>query len=305
MKKAALIAMLFLGVPVLGLAVLTAAAQEGNRNNAANFSYQCQGVLGASLGESTTSGPQAPTAAAAIATTTGKSTPPLPAPATTTTATPKAATRTTSSTPTTNPFASMSIPSDAPPVIARCASAVSSAPYQAAALTTAPSDPAQGAAAATYAQRQLGLPVLPAAGSLDGPTNGGFSDAGLIRYALYQATGHSLILPAHAREQIAYGQRVAPTAIAAGDLIFSDFASNGPRRVAIALDGYRMITANLDDTTSSSSAPPTTTATQPAGSSTSATTAGPKITLTSTPAAGENVIVKRVLPYYRERTSRP
>lgn len=115
------------------------------------------------------------------------------------------------------------------------------AKYTAVAAATARTVAADGLGMAILhtAQTQLGLPYVWAGGTLTGPSGRGsdgrgpgFDCSGLVRYAVYQATGGAVTLPRVSRDQGRPGPHVAPVPAAqaqAGDLVAFTFdGRNGP-----------------------------------------------------------------------------
>ncbi|MFV8142066.1 C40 family peptidase [Mycolicibacterium senegalense] len=76
-----------------------------------------------------------------------------------------------------------------------------------------------GEAAVEIAYGYLGLPYVFAGGDLDGPTNGGFDRAGLVRYVVYAATGTDIGRTLDA--QLEYCERLPAGQVAQpGDVLF-------------------------------------------------------------------------------------
>jgi cell wall-associated NlpC family hydrolase len=211
-----------------------------------NFAYQCESRLGYSVGNTAalvvvprlaTSVPydQAPvttweTTALQPATTTVSTTTPA---TTTTTPTPTTPTSTNSTSPT-NPYATLTPPPNADANTTACANAVRNGDVIGPPLTT-PGDET-GRQAAALANSQVGLLATDADGSTAGPTNNAFSAANLVRYAYYQATRGEVTLPKDVADQIDIGDRVDPSAISPGDLVFFNFTPDrGPTAVMIAI----------------------------------------------------------------------
>ena len=239
----AVAAVLILLALVLVITAIVALSRMSDQQQ--NFAYQCESRLGYSVGNTAalavvprlaTSVPfdQAPataweTTALQPATTTS---------ATTTTATPTStpttATTSANSTSPANPYATLTPPPTADANTTACANAVRNGDVVGPPLTT-PGDEI-GRQAATLANNQVGLLATDADGSTAGPTNEAFSAANLVRYAYYQATGGEVTLPKDVAQQIDTGDRVDPSAISPGDLVFFNFTpTQGPTAVMIAI----------------------------------------------------------------------
>lgn len=99
-----------------------------------------------------------------------------------------------------------------------------------------------GVVAVKTAQAQLGLPYVWGGGSLNGPTGGGFDCSGLVRYAIYQASGHKINLPRVTWDMANVGRVVPRNAVQPGDLVFSNPEPNpstgviGPGHVAMIVN---------------------------------------------------------------------
>jgi len=121
-----------------------------------------------------------------------------------------------------------------------------------------PADPAPtpgvggslGVAAIGYARTQLGVPYSWGGGSLTGPSLGigsgartvGFDCSGLVRFAVYQASGRRITLPRTAAAQVAAGTPVPRAQVQPGDGIgFAD--ASGLHHIGIYLGGGRMLHA--------------------------------------------------------------
>ena len=108
---------------------------------------------------------------------------------------------------------------------------------------------AAGVGAARAAQAQIGLPYVWGGGSLDGPTGGGFDCSGLVRYAIYQASGHRIVLPRMTWDQVNYGRVVPRNAVQPGDLVFSNPEANpdtgiiGPGHVQMVVNPTTVVEA--------------------------------------------------------------
>ncbi|WP_280454013.1 NlpC/P60 family protein [Nocardia brasiliensis] len=103
-------------------------------------------------------------------------------------------------------------------------------------LTDAAAGP-QGRQAAVLALDQVGLDARAGSGSLQGPTDGAWSDVELARHVVYAASAHSIVLPNSVAAQRDYGRHVDPRESAAGDLVFSAAApGRTPDHVAVVLN---------------------------------------------------------------------
>lgn len=86
---------------------------------------------------------------------------------------------------------------------------------------------AAGVAAVKDAEAEIGKPYVWGGGSLDGPTGGGFDCSGLVRYAIYQASGHRIVLPRTTWDMVNVGRSVPRNAVQPGDLVFSNLEQDG------------------------------------------------------------------------------
>lgn len=240
----AVVAIVALLALVLVVTAIVAVSRMSDQRS--TFSYQCESRLGYSVGN-TASLAVVPRLATSVPydqtpTTTWETTALQPATTTppttltTPTSTPTTTTTTTStnSTSPTNPYATLSLPATADAKTAACANAVREGDVVGPPLTT-PGDET-GQQAAILANQQVGLLATDVDGSTAGPTNNAFSAANLVRYAYYQATGGEVTLPTDIAAQIDQGDRVDPTAISPGDLVFFNFTpAEGPTAVMIAI----------------------------------------------------------------------
>ncbi|AJC61966.1 NlpC/P60 family protein [Streptomyces sp. 769] len=88
---------------------------------------------------------------------------------------------------------------------------------------------------------QLGVPYVWGGGAINGASGGGFDCSGLTSYAVYQGTGHRVVLPRTSQEQRHVGTPVARSEMQPGDLIV--FNKNGWGHVGIYAGGNRMVDA--------------------------------------------------------------
>jgi cell wall-associated NlpC family hydrolase len=102
---------------------------------------------------------------------------------------------------------------------------------------------AAGVAAARAAEAQIGLPYVWGGGSINGPTGGGFDCSGLALYAIYQGSGHRIVLPHLTYDMVHYGRIVARSAVQPGDLVFLNPDSRGPGHVAMVVNPTTIVEA--------------------------------------------------------------
>lgn len=108
---------------------------------------------------------------------------------------------------------------------------------------------AAGVAAVRAAEHEIGLPYVWGGGSLDGPTGGGFDCSGLVRYAIYQASGHRIVLPRVTWDMAHVGRLVPRNAVQPGDLVFSVPEANpstgaiGPGHVQMVVNPSTVVEA--------------------------------------------------------------
>ena len=252
----AVVVVLSVAAVLLGVALFVAISNMENQRS--EFIYQCQSRLGYSVGNTASVtvipslaensvDPAAPStrweiAAIQPATTAALTTNPASTIATTTT-TP---TTTTTAPTTINKYADMTVPPDAEDRTAACASAVKTGELAGPPLHT--ESTAEHRRAATIAAQQVGLAVTVDAGSPTGPTENAISPANLVRYAYFDASQGTLLMPQTIAEQISVGDRVDPDAISAGDLVFSEFtAQDGPTVVMIAVSPTRGVAATIGE----------------------------------------------------------
>lgn len=88
---------------------------------------------------------------------------------------------------------------------------------------------------------QLGKPYVWGGGTINGPTGGGFDCSGLTSYAVYQGTGHRVVLPRTSQAQRHVGTSVPRDQMRPGDLIVFD--THGWGHVGIYAGGGRMVDA--------------------------------------------------------------
>ncbi|MDA0252835.1 MAG: hypothetical protein O2892_18365 [Actinomycetota bacterium] len=225
------------------LILLASVIMSISRMNAdqATFIYQCQSRLGAAVG--TTASVQVITRVAAPETSGATPTTSYelrflqpestigPSTAPTSTSTPAT---TAEAAPPRNPYAALTAAPDADARTAACVNAMKTGEFVAPPLRS-PGDES-GRAAAELAMRQVGLLATPRDGSTAGPTNQAFSPANLVKYVYYQASRGEVIMPDTLAAQIGVGQRIDPSAISPGDLVYYAFTpDSGPTAVMIAV----------------------------------------------------------------------
>lgn len=102
---------------------------------------------------------------------------------------------------------------------------------------------AAGVAAARAAEKELGLPYVWGGGTINGPTGGGFDCSGLVLFAIYQGSGHRIVLPHLTYDQVRYGRSVPRNAVQPGDMLFLNPDSRGPGHVALIINPTTIIEA--------------------------------------------------------------
>ncbi|GAT04574.1 NlpC/P60 family protein [Mycolicibacterium fortuitum] len=237
---AAAVVLLILVLVVTAIVALSRMSDQRN-----DFNYQCESRLGFSVGN-TASLAVVPRLATSVSVdqppaTTWESTALQPAtttpPTTTPTTTPTTPTTTVTSTNSTspaNPYATLTAPPTADAKTVACVNAMRTGDLVGQPVTS-PGN-ATGRLAAEVANQQVGLMATDSDGSSAGPTNNAFSAANLVRYAYYQASGGEVSLPKDVADQIDMGDRVDPSAISPGDLVFFNFTPvDGPTAVMIAI----------------------------------------------------------------------
>ncbi len=235
------------------LILVTAAIMSISRMNAdqATFVYQCQSRLGGAVGTTAsvqvitrvatpqTSG-AAPTlsyelrylqpAALPSATTTA---PPLPARAD---SPPPAA-------PQRNPYAALTAAPSADERTAACAAAMKTGEFVTAPVHTRGGEP--GRQVAELALRQTDRPVSATDSGPAGATRKDASPAAWVKSVYYEASRGEVVMPDTLAAQIGVGQRVDPSAISPGDLVFYRFTPDaGPTAVMIAVNATHGIDTN-------------------------------------------------------------
>ncbi|MFG2894920.1 NlpC/P60 family protein [Streptomyces sp. NPDC048248] len=88
---------------------------------------------------------------------------------------------------------------------------------------------------------KLGVPYVWGGGTVNGPSGGGFDCSGLTSYAVYQGTGHRIVLPRTSQQQRHVGTSVPREEMRPGDLIVFDKDDWG--HVGIYAGGGRMVDA--------------------------------------------------------------
>ncbi|WP_433206429.1 C40 family peptidase [Nocardia sp. CA-107356] len=98
-----------------------------------------------------------------------------------------------------------------------------------------------GAQILAAARQWLGTPYVWGGGGPAGPSGGGLDCSGLTSAAVFAATGH--ILPRTSEQQWEIGTEIPLDQVRPGDLVFSNFTSDGPGHVAIAAGDGNVIEA--------------------------------------------------------------
>ncbi|MGO4617808.1 hypothetical protein AB4305_28980 [Nocardia sp. 2YAB30] len=257
-----IVAVLVTGGLFAVLIILVLVVGGATSSIASDLHYQCDSAVGPDPSQTVT----VTRAAAAAARPTAPTTPSASA----------------SATPTTNPYASLTIAPDdtnASDWQRSCVTALKIAPYQAQPLLTGSSgigvecarelaltlaSSARGAQDGSADAAELTRSVIyrasaaqstgrceltagsaaaepPAAGTA-GPTGGS------AQRACGQSEGAGaafIVLPNTIAEQGACGQRVDPSAVSAGDLVFWDYRRNAPTQVGIAVSAVEIVTADV------------------------------------------------------------
>lgn len=102
---------------------------------------------------------------------------------------------------------------------------------------------AAGVAAVRAAEAQIGLPYVWGGGTINGPSGGGFDCSGLVLFAIYQGSGHRIVLPHLTYDMVHFGQIVPRTAVQPGDVVFLNPDSRGPGHVALVVNPSTIIEA--------------------------------------------------------------
>lgn len=94
------------------------------------------------------------------------------------------------------------------------------------------------------AHAKIGTPYSWGGGTLDGPSQGGFDCSGLVRYAYFQGTGHTITLPRTSQDQYTAtrGHTVPLAQLQPGDLLFWG-GPNTIHHVALYIGNNQMIEA--------------------------------------------------------------
>lgn len=232
---AAVSALILAAAAVMSISRMTA--------DAATFVYQCQSRLGASVGS--TASVQVITAVAAPET--RGAAPTLsyelrylqpetlpPAAATPTPSTAPAPTSAHDTAPQRNPYAALTVPPEADKRTAACAESVKTGEFVSPPIHTRGDE--SGRQVAELALRQAEPTATPARRTPTAPA-ATQSPADLVKSVYYQASRGKVLMPDTLAEQIGVGQRVDPTAISPGDLVFYRFTpESGPTAVMIAVN---------------------------------------------------------------------
>ncbi|WP_236573270.1 C40 family peptidase [Streptomyces sp. GS7] len=131
-------------------------------------------------------------------------------------------------------------------------------------------EPARGCTG--VALSQIGIPYVSGGDTINGPAAGGFDCSGLTSYAVYQATGHQVVLPRTSQEQRHIRMSVPRDQRQPGDLIVFD--KGGWGHVGFHAGSHRMIDAPDLENRSRSSAWPGIGSTTPGTSDASDRTGG-------------------------------
>ncbi|MFI6866993.1 peptidoglycan DD-metalloendopeptidase family protein [Nocardia sp. NPDC050406] len=91
------------------------------------------------------------------------------------------------------------------------------------------------------AHEWLGTPYVFGGGGPQGPSNGGFDEAGLTAAAVSAASGGTITLPNTVEQQWEIGVEVPMSKAQPGDLVFGDFRARGPVVVGIYTGGGSML----------------------------------------------------------------
>ncbi|GAB4585195.1 peptidoglycan DD-metalloendopeptidase family protein [Nocardia sp. IFM 10818] len=88
-----------------------------------------------------------------------------------------------------------------------------------------------------------GTPYVFGGGGPQGPSHGGFDEAGFTSAAVFAASGGTITLPTTAEQQWERGVEVPLLKAQAGDLVFGNFGDRGPATVGVYLGNGRMLHA--------------------------------------------------------------
>ncbi|MEU0541121.1 peptidoglycan DD-metalloendopeptidase family protein [Nocardia sp. NPDC005978] len=89
----------------------------------------------------------------------------------------------------------------------------------------------------------IGTPYVFGGGGTQGPTEGGFDEAGLTAAAVFAASGGTIQLPNTAEQQWEIGVEVQLIKAQPGDLVFGNWGTRGPSSVGIYLGSGKMLHA--------------------------------------------------------------
>lgn len=224
-------------VMVLVVSLIVAISRQSAEQ--ATFIYQCQSRLGAAVGTAasvqlvtTSPAPAALTPSAqptyelrylqpdTVATPTPSAAPPRQAVAVTP--------------PRRNPYASLTAPPGAEARTVACVEAMKIGEFVGPPVRR-PGTPV-GRLAAELAVRHIATPTTPAQTSAARTPVTALSPANLVRTVYLQASQGNVVMPENLADQIGVGERVDPSAISPGDLVFSAFTvDTGPTEVMIAI----------------------------------------------------------------------
>lgn len=235
---------------VLILVVSLIVAISRQSADQATFVYQCQSRLGSAVG--TTASVQLVTVPAAP--TSGVGSPAAPSyqrrylqPATVPTTSPAAAPRPSTSAvppspPQPNRYAELTAPPGADARTVACVEAMKTGEFVGPPIRR-PGTAIGRVAAELAARRVANSSAAPQTGDVGTPVEA-LSAANLVRYVYLQASQGRVVMPDNLADQIGVGERVDPSAVSPGDLVFSAFTvDSGPTEVTIAVSATEGIGA--------------------------------------------------------------
>ncbi|NNH74974.1 peptidoglycan DD-metalloendopeptidase family protein [Nocardia uniformis] len=98
------------------------------------------------------------------------------------------------------------------------------------------------------AHEWLGTPYVFGGGGPQGPSSGGFDEAGFTSAAVSAASAGTITLPTTVEQQWEIGVEVPLTKAQPGDLVFGDFQARGPVTVGIYMGGGSMMSTKANGT---------------------------------------------------------